>query len=145
MAQYKEITIKTNRTDTTSQPVSQLYKGTSTVNQNSKSFALYDTELIKQDILNHFNIRKGEKIYNADFGTVVWNTLYEPLTQATRELIEEDIKSILDSDPRIVVQEINIIEKEFGIQLAVELEFQQYSQVEKILFNFDRENGISMQ
>jgi hypothetical protein len=37
-------------------PIPQAYKGFSTVNTSSQGFALYDLELIKQDLLNHFHI-----------------------------------------------------------------------------------------
>ena len=37
------------------------YKGFSS-NEFKRNFKLYDFELVKQDILNHFYIRKGEKL-----------------------------------------------------------------------------------
>ena len=51
------------------------YKGFSS--QETKSnFKLYDIDLVKQDIINHFYIRKGEKLMNPDFGTVIWDLLF---------------------------------------------------------------------
>ena len=49
------------------------YKGFST-NNRSKKFRVTDFELVKQDLINHFNIRKGEKLMNPNFGTIIWNT-----------------------------------------------------------------------
>ena len=46
------------------------YKGFSTVGRNQK-FRLTDFDLVKQDLINHFNIRKGEKLMNPNFGTVI--------------------------------------------------------------------------
>ena len=62
------------------------YKGFSTVDR-TKKFSLVDFELVKQDLINHFSIKKGQKLMNPNFGSLVWNALYEPLT--------EDVKSTI--------------------------------------------------
>ena len=54
MAQYKEINVDGKTDVVQTQKTSQIYKGTSTVSDDSKSFSLYDINLIKQDLLNHF-------------------------------------------------------------------------------------------
>jgi phage baseplate assembly protein W len=54
------------------------YRGLSTLGQNKK-FRLTDIELVKRDLLNHFQIRKGEKLMNPNFGSIIWNMLFEPL------------------------------------------------------------------
>ena len=38
------------------------YRGFNTVNNNFGSSKLTETDLIKRDLLNHFAIRKGEKL-----------------------------------------------------------------------------------
>jgi len=52
------------------------YKGFSTVSTNSVKGSLYDLALIKQDLINQFYIRKGEKLENPDFGTIIWDMLF---------------------------------------------------------------------
>jgi phage baseplate assembly protein W len=143
MGQYKEITIKSNRSEINTIPKSQIYRGVSTINENSKSFALYDAELIKQDILNHFNIKKGEKIYNPDFGSVIWSMIHEPLTESTRDTIMNDIKTVIGSDPRVNLRAIDVIEREYGMQIALELEYVATSQIEKMVYSFDRNSGMT--
>jgi len=39
------------------------YNGFSTYNR-SKHFRLTDFDLVRQDLMNHFNTRKGEKLMN---------------------------------------------------------------------------------
>lgn len=143
MAQYKEITVTGQQPSISNNKTSQIYRGLSTVNTESKGFALYDIELIKQDILNHFNIRKGEKIYNPNFGSIVQDLLYEPFTADVRERLEEDVKSVLASDPRIIVNTIQIREQETGIQIGIELEYKKYSQIDTLVYNFDRDAGLT--
>ena len=70
----------------TSIVTSRTYRGISTV-ADSGTFPLYDISLIKQDITNHFHIRKGEKLENPDFGTIIWDVLFEPLTEEIKDLI----------------------------------------------------------
>jgi len=143
MGQYKQISIKGNTSTTDPQPRGQVYRGVSTINENSKSFALYDMELVKQDILNHFNIRKGEKIYNANFGSIIWDLIHEPLTESTREAIFNDVESVVSADPRVNIVTIDLIEREYGIQIALEIEFKGFGQVEKMIYTFDKENGLT--
>ena len=50
-----------------SQPNSaRAYRGLSTTNPNNASSTLYDLALIKQDLINHFHIRQGEKLENPE-------------------------------------------------------------------------------
>ena len=76
-----------------------MYRGFSTVGRKNK-FRLTDFELVKQDLINHFYIRKGEKLMNPNFGTIIWNVLHEPFTDDLKSVIQEDIKSIASYDPR---------------------------------------------
>ena len=66
------------------------YKGFSTVNK-VKKFSLVDFELVKQDLINHFSVKKGEKLMNPDFGSIIWSSLYEPLTEDVKATIVDDV------------------------------------------------------
>ena len=56
-------------------PGTKTYKGFSTISSASESFALYDLNLIKQDMLNHFHIRLGERLEQPEFGTIMLKQL----------------------------------------------------------------------
>ena len=98
------------------------YKGFSTVGRNSK-FRLTDFELVKQDLINHFNIRKGEKLMNPNFGTIIWNVIHEPLTEDLKSVIIQDIQTIVNYDPRIAVDNVVITEYLHGLQVELELRY----------------------
>jgi len=142
MSQYKQINIAGKTSTQQTQTVSQVYRGVSTVDPASKNFAIYDIDLIKQDLLNHFSIRKGEKIYNPNFGSIIWDLIHEPLTAKTTELLEQDVMSVLRSDPRILVDNVAIYEQEYGIQIVIEVNFKDFNQLETMVYNFDKANGI---
>jgi phage baseplate assembly protein W len=114
-----------------------LYRGFSTVDR-VKKFRVVDFDLVRQDLVNHLNIRKGEKLMQPDFGTIVWSTLFEPLTDFTRQAIVDDIKQIVTYDPRISLQNITITEKEYGIQIELDLLYRQTNQTNTLNLQFDK-------
>jgi phage baseplate assembly protein W len=118
-----------------------LYNGFSTINRQKK-YRLSDFELAKQDLYNHLRIRKGEKLMNPEFGTIIWDMLFEQLTDETKTAIVDDLNRIIKYDPRIVADSLNIYEYENGLQLAVELRYIETNQVEFIKYNFDREQQL---
>lgn len=116
------------------------YTGFSTYNR-ARKFKLVDFDLIKQDLFNHFNIRKGEKLMNPNFGTIIWGLLFEPFTADIHDLIIADVKSIIAYDPRVQLNGITIAEFEYGIQLELELAYVLTNQVSTMSVNFDRASG----
>lgn len=120
------------------------YKGFSTIDR-TKKFRVTDFDLIKQDLMNHFNIRKGEKLMNPNFGTIIWNTLFEPLTQETRDIITDDVQRIVKYDPRLSVDNVTITEQDFGIQIEVDLLYSTTNQVNRLILNFDKTNSTLTQ
>jgi phage baseplate assembly protein W len=116
------------------------YTGFSTYNRDRK-FKVVDFDLIKQDLFNHFNIRKGEKLMNPNFGTIIWGLIFEPFTTDIHDLIIADVKSIIAYDPRVQANSITITEFEHGIQLDVELIYVVTNQVSTMSVNFDRASG----
>ena len=116
-----------------------LYRGVSTLNQ-SKKFRLIEFELVKRDLINHFNIRKGEKLMQPDFGTIIWSLLFEPMTDVVRNQIVDDIKAIVNYDPRIGVNSINLTELDYGLQVEIELVYLQTDQSSNLVVQFDRDS-----
>jgi phage baseplate assembly protein W len=120
---------------------SYTYKGFSSANQ-SKNFKLYDIDLVKQDIINHFHIRKGEKLENPSFGTVIWDLLYENFTPAIKDEISKNVQEIINYDPRIRVNQIAIDTTEQGIRIEAEIVYLPFNVTERMKFDFDAQNGI---
>jgi len=121
-----------------------IYKGFSTVGR-TKHFRITDFELVKQDITNHFNIRKGEKLMNPDFGTVIWETIFEPLDENTKSTIIADVKKIVSYDPRVAAQNVIITEYDRGIQIELELIYIQTNQIETLQLQFDEQSRTAYQ
>lgn len=88
--------------------------GFSTINSNT-SFKLYDDELIRQDLLNHFRTRKGERILRPNFGCDIYKYLFEHDSEITRSLIYQAAKEVFDYDSRIEVLALKPVRIENGI------------------------------
>ena len=115
-----------------------VYKGISTVNNNFGSIKLTDTNLIKRDLLNHFAIRKGEKLMNANFGTSLRDLIMDPLTEETKALIIQEVDAVIKNDPRVRSEGVTIDEYEGGLQIEMILRYVTNNQVENLMIKFDR-------
>ena len=118
------------------------YKWLSTVNPESNSVSLYDIALIKQDIINHFHIRQGEKLSDPRFGTIIWDMLFEPYTEQTIRLITENVKRIIANDPRVRLNNLLVDNYETGISIEIDIVYLQYSIKEKMRMKFDADAGF---
>ena len=116
-----------------------IYNGFSTYNR-LKKFTLTDFDLVQQDIFNHFNIRKGEKLMNPEFGTIIWGMLFEPFTDSVRKAITNDVKRIVTYDPRVAVDTIRIDEFQQGLRITITLTYLVENKTTTLSFNFDRDS-----
>jgi phage baseplate assembly protein W len=109
---------------------------------DQKNFKLYDFEVAKQDLINRLSIRKGERVENPEFGTIIYDSLFEPFTDALKDAIVEDITANLNADPRISTEEILVSEADKGIAIQATITYVPLNITEKLRFNFD-ENSLS--
>jgi phage baseplate assembly protein W len=140
---YQNTTIGPNFTESQRKKItSRTYRGFSTVDSDAKSPVLYDLALIKQDIINHFHIKKGEKLENPNFGTIIWDILFEPLTEQMKQIIVNDVTEIINSDPRVNVTQTVVTQKDQAIQIEISLVYLPYNIQETMQFSFDSVNGL---
>jgi phage baseplate assembly protein W len=116
------------------------YKGFSS-KETAKNYKLYDIDLVKQDLINHFYIRKGEKLENPEFGTVIWDMLFEQFTEDVKNIIAKDVEDIINFDPRIAVNEVQIDSTDQGIRIQADIVYIPFNVNERMTFNFDKTNS----
>lgn len=136
---YKSLEL-TNASATYQAPVKQqahLYKGFSSLDENNPSSKLFDLDLIKQDILNHFNTKKRSRVMNPNFGSDIWDILMEPLTPQIRDRLVNDVRTICTADPRVTPTQMDITEYSDGfiLELTLVLNSTNESSTMKIKFN----------
>jgi phage baseplate assembly protein W len=116
------------------------FKGFSSKADN-QSFKVYDFECVKQDLINRLSVRKGERVENPEFGTIIYDCLFEPFTETLRDQILEDITANLNADPRIATEEILVTEEDHGIAIQATIKYIPLDITEKLQFKFD-ENSL---
>jgi phage baseplate assembly protein W len=87
-----------------------IYKGFSTKRyQQDKSFVMTDMELVKEDLVNHIFTRKGERVRMAQFGTLIPDLIFEPLTEELVRVIEGELTTVFNYDPRVQLVDMVVI------------------------------------
>ena len=116
------------------------YKGFSTIGQTRK-FRLTDFELVQRDIINNFNIRKGEKLMNPSFGTIIYNVIHEPFTEDLKSIITNDIKAIAKYDPRVSFDNIVVTEYDQGLQILLQIRYLPTDQSNTLSLQFNNDTS----
>ena len=117
-----------------------VFKGFSS-RAEQQSFKLYDFEVAKQDLINRLSVRKGERVENPEFGTIIYDAIFEPFTEALKDAILEDVTANLNADPRLSTGEIKVREADKGIAIEASITYVPLNITEKLSFNFD-ENSL---
>ncbi len=115
------------------------FRGLTTVNRNKPPYSAVNFELVKVDLLNHFNTRLGERVMLPNFGSRIYDLLMDPLDDQTREEIRNDVIRIIDADPRVILNDMQLTENEHGIILELQLMYAPTGDVEEINVQFETE------
>ena len=115
-----------------------LFKGFSTV-QGPKTRKVYDIELAKQDLINHFHTKKGERVMSPGFGSMIWQLMFEPWNDTTEEAVKEDCINIVANDPRWRLEGVNTYSSDNALSVQLRLFYQPTDQLEVMALTFDRE------
>lgn len=87
-----------------------VYKGFSTKQYlKDKNFVLTDLELVKEDLINHIFTRYGERVKMAQFGTIIPDLLFEPLTEEVVNVVADELRKVFEYDPRVMLVDMAVI------------------------------------
>jgi len=103
-----------------------------------KKFTLTDSALIKRDFLNALNIRQGQLPGRPDFGTVIWDNLFDSQSNETNQAIINELQRVAGGDPRLQIASIDIFPQQNGILLQVELQLVPSTDAERLSIFFDQ-------
>lgn len=116
------------------------YRGFSTIGRQFK-YRLTDYELAKQNLINHLQISKGEKLMNPEFGSSIWNLIFENKTSDLQAEIVAEVSRIAKSDPRLTLHNVFLVEYEHGVQVHVEVTYVGEVQPSVLKLAFERDSG----
>ena len=112
------------------------YKGFSTVGRTNK-FTVTDLDLVKQDLLNAFNTRRGTRVMQPQEGCIVWEKLFDPITDTAKSEIIYDITRICQRDPRISLNKINLVERDNSLEFQLEITYLPEDKTQTMVVWFD--------
>ena len=113
------------------------YYGFNTIDQNKK-FRLEDYDLVKRDVLNSLLIKQGEKPGRPDYGTNVWNIIFEPMTDDVMRDIEREIRRTVGQDPRIKIERLSVFPKENGVLIEIDVTVLSTTEAQRLTLFFDQ-------
>ena len=114
------------------------YQGFSTVSSSSqKKFVLTDNDLIKQDLLNVFKTRRGTRIMQPNYGSIVWEKMFETISPSDVQDISDNFKSIINNDPRVNLVSIDISPSENNLTITLILRYTSTNQTEQMIIIFN--------
>jgi phage baseplate assembly protein W len=112
--------------------------GFNTQNQ-FKKFTLLDADLVKRDLLNGLNIRQGQLPGRPQYGTALWDNLFENQTNETTQSIEREIQRVAGYDPRIQISDVQVFPQENGILIQVQLAIVPSTDAQRLSIFFDQQ------
>jgi phage baseplate assembly protein W len=80
---------------------------------------------------------------NPEFGSIIWDLIYEPLTPVVKQQIAADIDRILNLDPRVIPTLVNIVEQDYGFLLELTLSYRGTDVSDNMILSFDKRVGLA--
>ena len=114
------------------------FKGFSTVEKTHGSFKSYDLDLVKRDVLNELYTRKGERLMSPQFGSIVWDLLFDPMLDEVVELIRDDCLRIIRKEPRLELLKVDVEEEEHAVLVRLHVRYVPTATVTELLATFNR-------
>jgi len=118
------------------------YTGYNTIDQ-VKNFTLTDKELVKRNLLNSIMIREGEMPGRPEVGTNIWSYVFDPNTDDTVRKIKTEIQRLIDTDPRITAEEINVYAKNHNVLIEMSVRIHPDVNLEVINLMFDQNTSTA--
>lgn len=107
------------------------------------SFKLYDIDLVRQDLYNHFFTRIGERIMRPAYGCRIWNYVMEPLTPEIIALAKAEVIRICSSDSRVELIETKVFAVDNSLVVAATVNYKPFNVVDTFRLNFESRQGDS--
>jgi phage baseplate assembly protein W len=113
------------------------YIGYSTIDTVTGSKTLEDVDIAKRDLMNHFYTRRGERVMNPTFGSILPELVFEPLDYTTEAEALDDVNRIVTNDPRWRVIE-TLLNKptEHTLEVRVRMEYIDTGTAEELLLTY---------
>lgn len=120
-----------------------IFKGFSTPMVGTTQ-VLYDIQLVKKDLVNHFNTKKGERVMDAEYGFIGWDLIFELDNQGVKQQLETDARRIILQEPRVELIDIAVDSVEGGYKITALMNYVQLDTVDQLILVFDNRTAERM-
>ena len=103
---------------------------------------LQDKELAKRDLLNHFYTRKGERLGEPEFGSILPELVFEQFDQLTINAADDDVRTIVGLDPRWDLLDYQINTDDHSLIITVQLRYRNDLSEEELVLRYRAEEDI---
>lgn len=114
--------------------------GFNTIDQ-VKKFTVVDAELVKRDLLNALNISQGELPGRPDYGTVLWQYVFDNQSPELNQAVTNEVTRIIGLDPRIVLLDIQIFPQQNSLTANVQVRIAPNVAPETLSILFDQQSN----
>jgi phage baseplate assembly protein W len=113
--------------------------GFSTQEAKFKFSTLEDVELAKRDLSNYFYTRRGERVCQPEFGSIIPELLFEQLSDDLADIIEDDIRLGIQIDPRWQLIEQQTIISDNTIECRLKIQYVPSATPQELYLMFKQE------
>ena len=104
-----------------------------------KKFTLINFPLIKRDLLNAFNIKQGQLPGRPEYGTVLWDYLFENQVEEVQTQIVNEVQRVAAGDPRIYISDVQVFPQQNGMLIELQLTIVPSTTAERLALFFDQQ------
>lgn len=116
------------------------FVGFNTIDNPLPPYSLTNIELVKRDILNHFATPIGSRVMLPNFGTRIYEYLFDPFDEYTKNAIIEDAVNVVQSDPRVELVTIDVYQEDQALNIEMSLLFKPESVTDNLFVTFSLQN-----
>lgn len=112
------------------------FVGFNTVGQPNPPYSLTNIELVKRDINNQFATPYGARVMLPTFGTRIYDYLFDPFDEYTKNAIVEDAVNVIQSEPRVELVSIDVYQEDQALNIIMVLLFKPESITDNMFVTF---------
>ena len=120
----------------TLKPRKPYFIGFNTVGQPNPPYSLTNIELVKRDINNQFATPIGVRVMLPIFGTRIYDYLFDPFDEYTKNAIIEDAVRVIQSEPRVELVSIDVYQQDQALNIVMVLLFKPESITDNMFVTF---------
>jgi len=112
------------------------FVGFNTVGNPNPPYSLTNIALVKRDLENHFATPMGSRVMLPNFGTRIYEMLFDPFDEYTKNAIIEDAIRVVQSDPRVELVSIDVYQEDQALNVIMVLLFNPEAVTDNLFVTF---------